>query len=62
MPESHQPLHYHTDQEALAATSASIRDVKYVIEGSLHTIRETKQLLAWIDTLFSSENRRRCER
>ena len=58
MPESHQPLHYHTDREALAATSASICDVKSMIAGSLHTIRETQQLLAWIDTWFSSENRR----
>jgi hypothetical protein len=56
--ESHQPLYYHTDKEALAATSASIRDVKSMIAGSLHTIRETQQVLAWIDAWISSENRR----
>ena len=56
MPESHQPLHYNTDREALAATSASICDVKSMIAGSLHTIQETQQLLAWIDTWPRLEN------
>ena len=56
MLESHKPPYYRTNEEALIAMSASIRDINYMIAGSLHTIQETQQLLAWIDTWPRLEN------
>jgi hypothetical protein len=50
MPEPHQPPYYNTNEEALEALTASIRDINCMIAGSLRAIQETRQLLTWIDT------------
>jgi len=36
----------------LEAIDAAIRDINRMVAGSLRAVQETRQLMAWIDTIF----------